>query len=89
MSRCIHALLSPFVKETCPRNTSGLPNSVHNEFHKHNMEATASHMQTHGNVEVGRGQSFETLGKPLPVEISSLGFIGDKQERCGTRCYTT
>lgn len=31
------------------------------------MEAAASHMQTHGNVEVGRGQSFETLAKPLRV----------------------
>lgn len=29
------------------------------------MEATVSHMQTHGNVEVGRGQSlFEILAKP-------------------------
>lgn len=32
------------------------------------MEATVSHMQTHGNVEVGRGPSlFEILAKLLNV----------------------
>lgn len=30
------------------------------------MEATLFHMQTHGNVKVGRGQTpFEILAKPL------------------------
>lgn len=50
--KCIHAFgLWIDAVEICPRNRPQLCNSIHNSFHKHNMEATLSHMQTHGQIK--------------------------------------
>lgn len=55
--------------EICPRNRPRLCNSIHNLFHKHNMEATVSRMQTHGQIKEhgakGDRVHLELLAKPL------------------------
>lgn len=60
--------------EICPRNRLRLCNNIHNSFHKHNMEATLSHMQTHGQIkELGaKGDRVHSklLAKPMTVCLS-------------------
>lgn len=65
----------------CPRNRPQLCNSIHNSFHKHNMEATLSHMQTHGQIKEwgakGDRVHSELLAKPLTVCLNeSLSVTG-------------
>lgn len=65
--------------EICPRNRPRLCNSIHNSFHKHNMEATLSHMQTHGQIKdwgIKRDRvHFKLLAKSLTVCLNESLFV--------------
>lgn len=66
----------------CPRNRPRLCNSIHNSFHKHNMEAALSHMQTHGQIKEwvakgDRGHS-ELFVKPLTDCLSQWELVCDR-----------
>lgn len=63
--------------EICPRKKLQLCNNIHNSFHKHNMEAALSCMQTHGQIKeleakgdrVHSGRIVKPLTACLPVSM--------------------
>lgn len=83
--------LSVDAAEICPRNRPWLCNSIHNSFHKHNMEATVSHMQTHGQIKEhgARGDRghFELLAKPLTDWLSEWELVCDRPECTRSDCW--
>lgn len=76
--------------EICPRNRPQLCNSIHNSFHKHNMEATLSHMQTHGQIKDWRAKGdsvhSELLAEPLTVCLSHRELVCDRPKQARSHC---